>query len=99
MQCGAKMNMVTFSAFEKQICNILHLLHNFRIHAGADNRARRVKNTPARPSKPPRNTPPCEPPSNPGIKRRNALNSALKTLWSLPPESSTDITYLLNTYD
>jgi len=57
MQCGAKMNMVTFSAFEKQICNILHLLHIFRVRAGADNRARRVKNTPPRPSKPPRNTP------------------------------------------
>jgi len=26
MQCGAKMNMVTFSAFEKQICNILHFI-------------------------------------------------------------------------
>lgn len=46
MQCSAKMNIVTFSAFEKQICNILHFLHNFRVHAGAGNRARRVKNTP-----------------------------------------------------
>ena len=47
MQYSAKMNMVTFSAFEKQICNILHFLHIFRVHAGANNRARRVKNTPA----------------------------------------------------
>ena len=46
MQCSAKMNMVTFSAFEKQICNILHFLHIFRVHAGADNRADGVKNTP-----------------------------------------------------
>ena len=52
MQCSAKMNMVTFSVFEKQICNILHFLHNFRVHAGADNRARRAKNTPDTPSKP-----------------------------------------------
>ena len=52
MQYSAKMNMVTFSAFEKQICNILHFLHIFRVHAGANNRARRVKNTPAMPLKP-----------------------------------------------
>ena len=39
MQCGAKMNMVTFSAFEKQICNILHLLHKFRTHAGSSSHA------------------------------------------------------------
>ena len=52
MQYSAKMNMVTFSAFEKQICNILHLLHNFQVHAGAGNRADGVKNTPAMPLKP-----------------------------------------------
>ena len=52
MQYSAKMNMVTFSAFEKQICNILHFLHIFWVHAGANNRARRVKNTPAMPLKP-----------------------------------------------
>lgn len=98
MQCGAKMNMVTFSAFEKQICNILHLLHIFRVRAGADNRARRVKNTPRGPQNP-HETPPREPPSSPRIKHRNAQTSVLKTLWSLPLESSTGITYRLNTYD
>ena len=64
MQYSAKMNMVTFSAFEKQICNILHLLHNFQVHAGAGNRADGVKTTPTLLSNP-RETPPREPPSSP----------------------------------
>ena len=98
MQYSAKMNMVTFSAFEKQICNILRFLHIFRVHAGANNRARRVKNTPAA-LKPPTKHPRANRLTVPRIKRRNAQNSVLKTLWSLPPESSTGITYLLNTYD
>ena len=30
------MNMVTFSASEKQICNFLHFLHKFKIHADSN---------------------------------------------------------------
>lgn len=51
MQCGAKMNMVTFSAFEKQVCNFLHFLHKFRIHTGSSIPADRGKDTPGTPSK------------------------------------------------
>ena len=51
MQCGAKMNMVTFSAFEKQICNILHLLHKFRNHTGSSTPADRGKDSPDTSSK------------------------------------------------
>lgn len=105
MQCGAKMNMVTFSAFEKQICNILHLLHKFRTHAGSSSHASSDKILPTPLENPARNPykkaerPPREPPSSPRIKHRNAQTSVLKTLWSLPLESSTGITYRLNTYD
>ena len=101
MQCGAKMNMVTFSAFEKQICNILHLLHKFRTHAGSSSHAGSGKILPTPLENPARNPykkaerPPREPPSSPRINRRNALNFVLKTLWSLPSESSTGITYFL----
>ena len=51
MQCGAKMNMVTFSAFEKQVCNFLHFLHKFRNHTGSSTPAGRGKDTPDTPSK------------------------------------------------
>ena len=99
MQCGAKMNMVTFSAFEKQICNILYLLHKFRTHAGSSSHAGSGKILPT-PLENPARTPckkaertPREPPSSPRVNRRNTLNFVLKTLWSLPPESSTGTTY------
>ena len=78
MQCGAKMNMVTFSAFEKQICNILHFLHIFRVYAGANNRARRVKNTPPAALKTPTKHPRANRLTVPRIKRRNTQNSVLK---------------------
>ena len=71
MQCGAKMNMVTFSAFEKQICNILHLLHKFRTHAGSSSHAGSGKILPTPLENPARNPykkaerPPREPPSSP----------------------------------
>ena len=87
MQCDAKMNMVTFSAFEKQICNILHLLHKFRTHAGSSSHASSGKILPD-----PLETP-ARKPRGPRINRRNTLNFVLKTLWSLPPESSTGTTY------
>ena len=67
MQCGAKMNMVTFSAFEKQICNILHLLHKFRTHAGSSSHASSGKilpdslETPARKPRGPRVNCPAAP--------------------------------------
>ena len=99
MQCGAKMNMVTFSAFEKQVCNILHLLHKFRTHAGSSSHASSGKILPDPLETPARNPckkaerPPRELPSGPRINRRNTLNFVLKTLWSLPPESSTGTTY------
>ena len=60
MQCGAKMNMVTFSAFEKQICNILHLLHKFRTHAGSSSHASSGKILPGPLETPARN--PCKKP-------------------------------------
>ena len=69
MQCGAKMNMVTFSAFEKQICNILHLLHKFRTHAGSSSHASSGKilpdplETPARKPRGPRVNCPAAPAS------------------------------------
>lgn len=49
MQCGAKMNMVTFSAFEKQVCNFLHFLHEFRIHTGTSTPENGSKNATATP--------------------------------------------------
>lgn len=99
MQCSAKMNMVTFSAFEKQVCNFLHFLHKFRNHTGSSSHAGSGKILPTPLENPARNPykkaerPPREPPSSPRINRRNALNFVLKTLWSLPPESSTGTTY------
>ena len=98
MQCGAKMNMVTFSAFEKQICNILHLLHISGFVQVPTTAHAESKTLPRGPQNP-HETPPREPPSSPRIKHRNAQTSVLKTLWSLPLESSTGITYRLNTYD
>lgn len=95
MQCGAKMNMVTFSAFEKQVCNILHFLHKFRNHTGSSSHASSSKILPTPLENPYKKAErsPREPPSSPRINRRNTLNFVLKTLWSLPPESSTGTTY------
>ena len=90
MQCGAKMNMVTFSAFEKQICNILHLLHKFRTHAGSSSHASSGKILPDPLETPARN--PCkkaarplrELPSGPRINRRNTLNFRVKNSMEPP---------------
>lgn len=79
MQCGAKMNMVTFSAFEKQVCNFLYFLHKFRNHTGSSTPAGRGKDTPDTPSKTSAESH-REDPQQPYVSRKNAL----KTPWSLP---------------
>ena len=79
MQCGAKMNMVTFSAFEKQICNILHLLHKFRTHAGSNSHASSGKILPTPLENPARNPcrkperPPREPQKHPKLHIKNSM--------------------------
>ena len=79
MQCGAKMNMVTFSAFEKQICNILHLLHKFRTHAGSSSHAISGKILPTPLENPARNPcrkperPPREPQKHPKLHVKNSM--------------------------
>ena len=79
MQCGAKMNMVTFSAFEKQICNILHLLHKFRTHAGSSSHASSGKILPDPLETPARNPckkaerPPHQPQKHPKLRVKNSM--------------------------
>ena len=46
------MNMVTFSVFEKQNCNILHFLHKLRTHAGYSSHASNGRILPAPLEKP-----------------------------------------------
>ena len=79
-----KMNMVTFSTFEKQNCNILHFLHKFRTHTGYSSHASNGRILPTPSKNPARNPckkaerPPREPPSSPRINRRKTLNFVLK---------------------
>ena len=62
------MNMVTFSAFEKQNCNILHFLHKLRTHAGYSSHASNGKILPTPLEKPLQETP-ARKPRDPRVNR------------------------------